>query len=113
VYNLSFFNAGSTFSFLGIEDLKGVTNPYLYLGGQPGGLVLTNTMEKSRRAGIPTNTFSATATYAFDNGLAFAASATAVDSVYSGQSQVVKLPAYTLVDLSASYKTGPGCSVWL
>jgi iron complex outermembrane receptor protein len=107
VYNLSFFNAGSTFSFLGIADLTGVTNPYLFLGGQPGGLVLTNTMEKSRRAGIPTNTASATATYAFDNGLAFAASATAVDSVYSGQSQVVKLPAYTLVDLSASYKTGP------
>lgn len=107
VYNLSFFNAGSTFSFLGIEDLKNVTNPYLYLGGQPGGLVSTNTMEKSRRAGIPTNTFSATATYAFDNGLAFAASATAVDAVYSGQSQAVRLPAYTLVDLSASYKTGP------
>lgn len=107
VYNLSFLNAGSTFSFLGSGDLKGVTDPTLYFGGQPGGLVTTNTLEKSRRAGIPTNTFSATATYAFDNGLAFAASATAVDSVYSGQSQAVRLPAYTLVDLSASYKTGP------
>jgi len=106
VYNLSFFNAGSTFSFLGIEDLKGI-DPALFLGGQPGGLVLTNTMEKARRAGIPTNTVSATATYSFDNGLAFAASATAVDSVFSGQSQAVKLPSYTLVNLSASYKTGP------
>ena len=27
-------------------------------------------------------------------------------SVFSGQSQVVRLPAYTLVDLSASYTTG-------
>ncbi|WDF73891.1 TonB-dependent siderophore receptor [Novosphingobium sp. KACC 22771] len=106
VYNLSFLNAGSTFSFLGIEDLKGV-DPSLILGGQPGGLISTNTMDKSRRAGIPTNTYSATATYAFDNGLAFAVSASAFDSVFSGQSQAVRLPAYTLVDLSASYKTGP------
>ncbi|HWU03568.1 MAG TPA: TonB-dependent receptor plug domain-containing protein [Novosphingobium sp.] len=106
VYNLTFFNAGSTFSFLGIEDLKGV-DPSLFLGGQPGGLIPIKTMDAARRAGIPTNTFAATATYAFDNGLAFSASAVKVDSVFSGQSQVVRLPAYTLVDLSASFKTGP------
>lgn len=107
VYNLTFLDAGSTFSFFGIADLKNVTNPTLFLGGQPGGLVPIPNKNASRRAGIPENTFAGTATYAFDNGLAFAASATHVQSVFSGQSQVVRLPAYTLVDLSASFTTGP------
>lgn len=104
VYNLSYIDAGTAFSFFGIEDLKNVTNPALYLGGQPLGLVPVFTREASRRAGIPENVISGTATYAFDNGLALAASASHVDAVWSGQSQVVRLPAYTLVDLSASYK---------
>ena len=84
-----------------------VTNPYLYLGGQPIGLVPINSKSDSKRAGIPENMFSATATYAFDFGLALSASAVHVDSVYSGQSQAVKLPAYTTVDLGASFETGP------
>jgi len=104
VYNLSYLDAGTAFSFFGIEDLKNVTNPALYLGGQPLGLVPVFTREASRRAGIPENVISGTATYAFDNGVALAASASHVDAVWSGQSQVVRLPAYTLVDLSASYK---------
>lgn len=103
VYNLTFFDAGSTFSFFGIGDLVNVTNPTLFLGGQPGGLVPIPNKEASRRQGIPTNLYSATASYAFDNGLAFTASLAQVDSVYSGQSRVVKLPAYTLVDLGVSY----------
>lgn len=107
VYNLTFYNAGSTFSFLGIEDLVNVTDPTIFLGGQPGGLIPITSKEASRRAGIPTNNYSATATYAFDNGIALSASAVKVDSVYSGQSRVVKLPGYTLVDLGASYETGP------
>jgi iron complex outermembrane receptor protein len=103
VYNLTFLDAGTTFSFFGIEDLVNVTDPTLFLGGQPGGLVLIPNKDAARRAGIPTNLVSATATYGFDNGLAFSGSIVHVDSVFSGQSQVVKLPAYTLVDLSASY----------
>jgi iron complex outermembrane receptor protein len=106
VYNLTALDSGVTFSFFGIEDLKNVSNPGLYLGGQPMGLVPIFTKEASRRAGIPENVISGTATYAFDNGVALSASAVHVDSVFSGQSQVVKLPAYTLVDLGASYKTG-------
>lgn len=107
VYNLTALDAGTLFSFFGIEDLVNVTNPALYLGGQPIGLVPINSRSDSRRAGIPTNLYSATATYGFDNGLAFSGSVVHVDSVFSGQSQVVKLPAYTLVDLSASFDTGP------
>ncbi|PNU06338.1 TonB-dependent receptor [Novosphingobium guangzhouense] len=107
VYNLSFLEAGSTFSFLGIEDLVNVTDPTLYLGGQPGGLIPIPDKEASRRAGIPTNLYSLTATYAFDNGIALTGSMVKVDSVYSGQSRAVKLPAYTLFDVGASFETGP------
>ena len=106
VYNLTFLDDGTAFSFFGIEDLKNVSNPGLYLGGQPMGLVPIFTKEASRRAGIPENVVSGTATYAFDNGVALSADAVHVDAVWSGQSQAVRLPAYTLVDLGASYKTG-------
>ena len=106
VYNLTFLDAGTTFSFFGAGDLVNVTNPALYYGGQPGGLVLIPNKEASRRQGIPTNLVSGTATYAFDNGIALSGSIVHVDSVFSGQSRVVKLPAYTLVDLSASYAKG-------
>ena len=106
VVNLSFLDAGSTFSFLGYEDLKAYLNdPSLIYGGQPGALIPIPDRNAARRAGIPENLYSATATYAFDNGIALSGSVTHVDSVYSGQSQVVKLPAYTLVDLGASYDT--------
>jgi len=64
-------------------------------------------VEAARRAGIPTNLYSLTATYAFDNGIALSASGVAVDSVYSGQSRVVKLPSYVTADLGVSYETGP------
>lgn len=106
VFNLTGLDDGSLFSFFGIEDLVNVSDPSLYLGGQPIGLIPINSKNDSRRAGIPENLYSATATYAFDNGIALSGSIVHVDSVFSGQSQAVKLPAYTLVDLGASYKTG-------
>lgn len=107
VYNLTALENGTLFSFFGIEDLVNVTNPALYLGGQPIGLVLIPDKNASRRAGIPENMYSLTGTYSFDNGLAFSGSLVHVDSVFSGQSQVVKLPAYTTVDLGVSFETGP------
>lgn len=107
VYNLTALETGTLFSFFGIEDLINVADPTLYLGGQPIGLIPINSKSDARRAGIPTNLYSLTATYKFDMGLAFNASASFVDSVYSGQSQAVKLPGYTLVDVGATYETGP------
>lgn len=106
VENLTAIGDGVLFSFFGAEDLKGI-NPALFWGGQPIGLVPIPDGNASRRAGIPEDLYSATATYSFDNGLALAGSISRVPAVFSGQSQVVKLPAYTLVDLSASFKTGP------
>lgn len=107
VYNLTALQDGTLFSFFGIEDLVNVSNPALYLGGQPIGLVPITSKSDARRAGIPTNLYSLTATYAFDNGLALSGSMVSVDSVYSGQSQAVKLPAYTKFDAGLTYETGP------
>lgn len=107
VYNLTAINDGALFSFFGIEDLRNVSDPSLYQGGQLFGLLPITTKDQARRAGIPKDLFSATATYSFDNGLALAGSFTHVPSVFSGQSQVVRLPAYTLVDASVSFATGP------
>lgn len=107
VVNLTGLGDGSLFSFFGIEDLINVSDPTLYLGGQPIGLVPITNRTEARRAGIPTNLYSLTATYAFENGLALSASGVAVDSVYSGQSRVVKLPSYITADVGVSYETGP------
>ncbi|MEQ6333712.1 TonB-dependent receptor plug domain-containing protein [Sphingobium sp. MK2] len=104
VTNLTFLDAGSTFSFFGIEDLVNVSDPTLTLGGQVGGLVPIPNKAAAARAGIPKNLYSLTGTYSFDSGLAFSASVVKVDSVFSGQSRVVKLPAYTLVDVGVSYE---------
>jgi len=104
VVNLTALEDGVLFSFFGIEDLVNVSDPTLTLGGQAMGLLLIPNEDAARRAGIPEDLYSATATYAFDNGLSLSGSVVNVDSVYSGQSQAVKLPGYTLVDFSASYE---------
>lgn len=106
VFNLTAIEDGSLFSFFGIEDLVNVSNPTLYLGGQPIGLIPIVTKGDARRAGIPEDVYSGTATYAFDNGLSLSATASHADSVYSGQSKAVKLPSYTIVDLGATYELG-------
>ncbi|MEO1041710.1 MAG: TonB-dependent receptor plug domain-containing protein [Pseudomonadota bacterium] len=105
VVNLTALEEGSLFSFFGIEDLVNVTDQTLHLGGQPFGLIPISSEDEARRAGIPENIYSLTATYQFDNGLAVFGTVTDVDEVFSGQSQVVELPSYTLVDLGASYET--------
>ena len=104
VVNQTILEAGEQFSFLGAGDLVNVSDPSIYYGGQPFGLTaLGGTEDGAKRAGIPENLYSFTATYEFDNGLALSASVTDVEEVFSGQSQAVELPAYTLVDLGASY----------
>jgi len=94
--------AGSEFSFLGTEDLP-LIDPALLLGGQVGGLISVGP-SKGVRAGMPENIMSITGTYDFGNGMAVSGSVVDVDSVASGQSFAVTLPAYTLVNLSLSYE---------
>lgn len=103
IVNETYLENGTAFSFFGIEDLVNVSDPSLYLGGQPIGLVPIADKDAAKRAGIPENLFSATATYEFENGLSLSGSAVHVEEVFSGQSQVVTLPSYTLFDISGSY----------
>jgi iron complex outermembrane receptor protein len=93
--------AGNEFSFLGQADLP-LIDPTLLWGGQVGGLIAVGP-SKGVRAGMPENIMSVTATYDFGDGFAVSGSVVDVDSVASGQSFAVTLPAYTLVNLSMSY----------
>ena len=104
VVNETFVEEGTAFSFFGIEDLTNVTDHSLHLGGQPIGLLIISDEDDAKRAGIPENLYSLTGTYEFDNGFSISGSVVNVEEVYSGQSQAVQLPGYTLVDLSASYE---------
>ncbi|MEM1403166.1 MAG: TonB-dependent receptor plug domain-containing protein [Pseudomonadota bacterium] len=96
-------NDNRRFSFLGADDLINVTDPSLAFGGAPVGLPQSG--DASRRAGVPENIYTLTATYAFDNGLALSGSVIDVDEVISGFSGAVTLPAYTLVNAGISYET--------
>lgn len=103
VYNLTALEVGNQFGFFGVEDLPSVTDPSLLYGGAVIGFNLVDDKEDARKAGIPENIYTLNATYDFQNGFAANASVIKADETYSGFSQVVKLPAYTLVNLGVYY----------
>jgi iron complex outermembrane receptor protein len=100
---LATLDQGFEFSFMGAEDTP-LIDPALLWGGQVATLFDVGP-SRGVRAGMPENILSATATYDFGNGMAVSGSVVDVDSTASGQSYVVTLPAYTLVNLSVSYDT--------
>ena len=104
VTNLNTVANGSRFSFFGADDLPQI-DPTTLFGGQAIGIVFAADESAARRAGMPENIYSFTGTYAFDNGIAVNASIVDVESVKSGFSQAVELPAYTLVNLGVVYET--------
>lgn len=104
VVNLDTLENGGRFSFFGADDVPQV-NPELIFGGQVIGFPEAIGESGARRAGMPENIISMTGTYSFDNGIAVNASIVDVDSVFSGFSQAVKLPAYTLVNVGVIYET--------
>jgi len=105
VHNLTAAQNGNQFSFAGAEDLPEGVDPALMFGGVINGLVLTEDAEK---AGVPENIYSVyliyTGTTGWMSGLTATVGATHVDSVYSGFSQSVKLPEYTLVNAGINYE---------
>jgi len=101
--NLASIDDGSRFSFYGAEDLPAI-DPALLFGGQIGGPVNV-AASGGRRAGMPENIYSVYGTYLFDNGISVSASVTDVDSVASGFSNSITLPAYTLVNMTLGYET--------
>lgn len=105
VTNVGALAAGSYFNYFGAGDYPGV-NPALTFGGSQFGLV-TITAANAQRPGEPRNVASATATYAFNNGIAFSGDVSHVDSVWLNYAHTVKLPAYWLLNLGVSYTTGP------
>jgi iron complex outermembrane receptor protein len=103
VTNLNTAQSGYRFSFIGCDDLPNIPCELLY-GGTLGGNV-SNVASGSKRAGMPENIYSMTGTYDFGNGWTVNGSIIDVDSVDSGYSGAVQLPAYTLVNLGFSYET--------
>ncbi|MYD45895.1 MAG: TonB-dependent receptor [Gammaproteobacteria bacterium] len=97
VINLNTLNWGSRFSFIGSDDIPGVA-PETFYGGSLVGTVVRPGDRGARRAGMPSTIGSITATYDFGNGIAISGSAVNVDSVHSGFSNSVLLPAYTLIN---------------
>jgi iron complex outermembrane receptor protein len=101
--NLSSLAGGDRFSFFGVEDLPLVA-PELLFGGQVAGPVNV-AASGGRRAGMPENIYSLYGTYLFDNGLTISASMTDVDGVFSGFSNSIKLPAYTLYNMTLGWES--------
>ena len=102
VVNLNSLDRGGRFSFIGAEDVPGLP-PGAIFGGALSGVILPEMLD-ARRAGIPEHIWSVTGTYDFGRGLAANVSLVDVDSTFSGFSQSVQLPAYTLVNAGLVYE---------
>jgi len=105
VVNLTTINAGDNFSFYGAEDIPQVAPELIYGGQVIGQPAAADHNPKGLRAGVPENIITLTGTYAFDNGWAINGSIIDVDEAFSGYSQKVLLPSYTLVNLGVVYET--------
>lgn len=104
VENLTAQDGGFQFSFFGAEDIPGIDPSLLYGGSAIGFIQLSESNPTARKAGVPENIYSLTATYDFQNGYAANVSVVDADSTTSGFSNAVELPAYTLVNAGLSYQ---------
>jgi iron complex outermembrane receptor protein len=104
VTNLTAVSVGNQFSFIGAEDLPNVSDPSLLFGGATIGLIPVENESQARKAGIPENIYTATATYDFQNGFAVNGSVIVAEETFSGFSQSVVLPDYTLVNIGGVYE---------
>ncbi len=106
VHNLTAAENGTQFGFAGGADLPAGVDPALMYGGVINGLTFTT---DGRKAGVPENIYSMYLIYTgatgWLSGLTANIGATHVDAVYSGFSQAVRLPAYTLVNTGLNYET--------
>ena len=96
VVNLNTLENGGRFSFLGAEDLPD-TDPATLYGGTVGGFVTLSSNPEAVRAGVPKQLVAATVLYEWRGWRVFGSVAD-VASVFSGFSQRVRLPAYTLMN---------------
>ena len=103
VVNLDTAANGGRFSFFGADDLPQL-DPSLIFGGAVVGIPEAASDADARKAGIPENIYTITGTYDFGNGLALSGSIISADEVYSGYSQAVMLPSYTLFNAGVYYE---------
>lgn len=103
IVNLTVLNEGQRFGFFGAEDMPQI-DPSLVYGSQVIGFNPAPDRAHARRAGVPENIYTFTGTYAFDNGFAVNASVISADETFSSQSQAVRLPSYTLLNLGVRYE---------
>lgn len=106
VTNLTAKQDGFQFGFAGADDLPDGVDPSQMFGGVVNGLTFTT---DGRKAGVPEDIYSLylifTGTAGWSSGLTASLGATYVSSTYSGFSEAVKLPSYTLVNAGVSYET--------
>jgi iron complex outermembrane receptor protein len=108
VYNLSQSTNGEQFSFVGAGDLQGV-NPGLMYGGTVGAVFPVNTTGGTLKAGLPKTLYSINFLGSFDPwvpGLSGSVAVTHSAKVYSGFSETIQLPAYTLVNAGLRFEHG-------
>ena len=106
VQNLTTLEGGGRFSFYGAEDLPHIDPALIYGAAASGGVLTSEANPNAIRAGIPDQIIAASAIYDLQNGVSGFVSVTDVSSVYSGFSQAVKLPAYTLVNAGVKWNAG-------
>lgn len=104
VINKTITQAGNNFSFIGSADLPNIPGELLYAGVLGGNINLGG--RDARRAGMPEDIFSATATYEFMPGLFGNMSVVHAEEVASSFSGSVTLPDYTLVNAGVNYEVG-------
>jgi iron complex outermembrane recepter protein len=107
VYNLSAASSGEQFTFAGGQDLQGV-NPALIYGGAVASLVAVNP-NGTLKAGLPKTIESLNFLGSADPwvpGLSGSVAITHSSFAYSGFSESVKLPAYTLVNAGVRFERG-------
>lgn len=104
VTNLTTLDEARKFSFFGADDVPQI-DPTLFYGGTANGFHRTSN-PRALRAGIPDQILSASVIYDFQNGVQGFASITDVESTFSGYSQAVELPAYTLVNAGLRWDLG-------
>jgi iron complex outermembrane recepter protein len=108
VYNLSAPQNGTQFSFVGAGDLQGV-NPALIYGGTVGALFPVSTTGGSLKAGLPKTLYSINFLGSFDPwvpGLSGSVAVTHSSKVFSGFSETITLPEYTLVNAGLRFEHG-------
>jgi iron complex outermembrane receptor protein len=108
VYNLSLSSNGEQFSFVGAGDLQGV-NPALMYGGTVGAVFPVSTTGGTLKAGLPKTLYSINFLGSFDpwvQGLSGSVAVTHSAFAYSGFSEAIKLPAYTLVNAGLRFERG-------